>query len=186
MYTRFISIFGFLLLLFRLTGPDTGPDKGIRFVFKGHPYHLNHKIRLGSNVFGNRPDCNNLCQDTLSNRLIQKRHYVEIIRQDDSKEPHVGIALGFEFDESNGEFPYTPSYAVMQLKDFGWGGVEFSRRDTSNYTGVSDNVSNDFTLEVDSFKNNVISGRFSGLLLSGAGPMASVDTGIFRILLYRQ
>jgi hypothetical protein len=143
-------------------------------------------MKLESQSFRQRPQCNNACLDTMSNRYIQRRHYVEIIRQDDPVKPHFGIAMGFEFDETNGEYPYTPSYAVLQLKDFGWGGVEFSRRDTSNYTGVSNNVSDDLTIQVDSFKHNTIYGRFSGLLISGAGPMSPIDSGAFQVLLYRQ
>jgi len=142
-------------------------------------------MQSGARAFSQRMQCNNRCLDTLSNRYLTTKQYVEIIRQDDPIRPHWGIALGFEFDENNGDYPYSPEFAVVQLKDFGWGGVEFSRRDTSNYTGVSNAVSDDVTIEVDSFYNDTIYGRFSGLLLSGAGPMAAVDSGAFKVFLYR-
>lgn len=124
--------------------------------------------------------------DTLSNVYNVRQHYVEIIRQDDPYRPTLGMAMGFEFDEENGEYPYLPSRAVIQLKDFGWGGVEFSARDTSNYTGISDEVSDDITLEIEGYRNDTIFGRFSGVLLSGAGPMAPLEGGSFRVRLFRK
>ncbi len=124
--------------------------------------------------------------DTLSHVLYTSRQYVEIVRQDAPYNPRLGLALGFEFDEKNGEYPYTPAYAVMQLKDFGWGGVEFSTVDTLNYTGVSNNVSDDIFIEVDTFYRDTIVGRFSGLLLSGAGAMMPIDSGHFKVRLYRR
>jgi hypothetical protein len=160
---------------------------GVAFVFKGKSYFLNEKMRLGGPVFGPHDmHCNNACLDTLCNRYQAAKHYVELIRQDDGLHPTTGLALGFEFDESNGEYPYTPSYAVLQFKDFRWGGLEFSRQDTCNYTGLSDKVSDDLQIEIDSFINNTIYGRFSGLLLNGAGGMAVLDSGFFRIFLYRE
>jgi hypothetical protein len=123
--------------------------------------------------------------DTLSNWHSPTRRYVEIVRQDDPHRPRIGIALGFEFDENNGEYPYTPAHAVLQVKDFGWGGVEFSRRDTMNYTGVSNAVSDDLHIEVTDFRNDSIFGHFSGLLISGAGPMAPIERGEFAVRLYR-
>jgi hypothetical protein len=173
-----------LYLLSSFRAWDT-PSGGIFFRFKAQDYALTHTMQLDALAFRQRPQCNNRCLDTLSNRFLVDKQYVEIIRQDASAQPHWGIALGFEFDESNGEYPYTPANAVIQLKDFGWGGVEFSRRDTSNYTGVSNNISNDISVEIDSFINDTVYGRFSGLLLSGAGPMAVVDSGEFKVRLYR-
>lgn len=172
-----------LLAAFPVQPPQ---EAGIQFIFKGHAYQLKHKMQLGALTFGLYPNCNNACLDTLCNRLINKRRYIEIIRQDDAVHPKIGLALGFEFDEDNGTYPYTPSYAVAQLKDFSWGGVEFSKRDTFNYTGLSNAVSDDLTVELDSFVHDTIYGRFSGLLLSGAGPMAVVDSGSFKVKLYRQ
>ena len=90
----------------------------------------------------------------------------------------------FEFDEENGDYPYTPAFAVLQLKDFGWGGVEFDTRDTCNYTGVSNAVSDDLLIEIDDYRNDTIFGRFSGLLLSGAGGMAPLDSGHFAVRVY--
>jgi hypothetical protein len=164
----------------------TMQEPGIQFVFKGRAYQLQYKMQIGALTFGLHPNCNNACLDTLCNRLINNRHYIEIIRQDDPVHPKMGLALGFEFDEENGTYPYTPSYAVAQLKDFSWGGVEFSKRDTFNYTGLSNNVSDDLTVELDSFIHDTIYDRFSGLLLSGGGPMATVDSGSFKVKLYRQ
>jgi hypothetical protein len=122
--------------------------------------------------------------DTLSNWYDVEKNYVEIIRQDDPARPTIGIALGFEFDAENGDYPYTPERAVLQLKDFAWGGVEFSRNDTSNYTGVSDRISDDLTVEIDTFYRDTIVGRFSGLLLSGAGKMAWVEEGRFKVRVF--
>lgn len=124
--------------------------------------------------------------DTLSNWFDAEKNYVEIIRQDNPVQPTIGVAFAFEFDEENGEYPYTPAYAVLQLKDFGWGGVEFSPRDTMNYTGVSNAISDDLSIEVLGFQNDTISGKFFGVLLSGAGTMAPLDSGSFRIRLYRK
>ncbi len=124
--------------------------------------------------------------DTLSNWFDSEKNYVEVVRQDDPLQPQLGVALGFEFDEENGDYPYTPSQAIMQLKDFGWGGLEFSRSDTMNYTGVSNNISDDLVIEIDGFQNDTIWGRFSGLLLSGAGPMAQIENGTFRIKLFQK
>lgn len=124
--------------------------------------------------------------DTASNYYDSRRGYVEIIRQDSPVDPHCGIALGFEFDEANGDYPYTPAFAVVQFKDFTWGSVEFSATDTLNYTGVSDSVSDDVTIEVLSWRQDTITGRFSGLLLNGAGDLAPLDSGYFKVRLRRK
>lgn len=162
------------------------PDCGITFTLKNTAYALRHPMRTGARHFGPKADCNNACLDTLSNRYMVGKQYVEMIRQDHAVQPGIGIAIGFEFDEENGEYPYTPAYAVMQVKNFAWGGVEFSRRDTFNYTGVVNDFSDDFEIAVDSFVYDTIYGRFSGLLISGAGPMAPIDSGRFKIPLRRQ
>lgn len=142
-------------------------------------------MRRGPGNYLPRGSFSNAKLDTLSNWYDPEKKYVEIIRQDNAVNPATGMALGFEFDETNGEFPYTPSYAVLQLKNFGWGGVEFSPRDTLNYTGVSNEVSDDLTIEILDFQNDTITGTFSGLLLSGAGPMVPVEEGRFRVMVYR-
>ncbi len=162
------------------------PDTGVFFRFKGHDFSLHAPMQNGGGHYFPRGRLDNAQLDTLSNWFDPQRHYVEIIRQDDSVHPGLGLALGFEFDETNGDYPYTPEQAVLELKDFGWGGVAFSARDTLNYTGVSNAVSNDLTVEIDSFQRDTIYGRFSGLLLSGAGPMASLDNGRFVVRLYRR
>jgi len=147
---------------------------------------LTHPMRNGKSNFLPRGRFSDKKLDTLSNWFDAERHYVEIVRQDNPVRPTIGIALGFEFDEEVEEYPFTPAYAVLQLKDFGWGGVEFSPNDTLNYTGVSNDVSNDITIEILDFQNDTITGTFSGLLLSGAGPMAAIDSGTFRVRLYRK
>ncbi len=166
------------------TGPP--PDMGVFFRFKNHDFSLRAPMQNNGGKFFPRGRLDNARLDTLSNWFDPQRHYVEIIRQDDATNPGIGLALGFEFDETNGDYPYTPEQAVLELKDFGWGGVAFSARDTLNYTGVSNAVSNDLTVEIDSFQRDTIYGRFSGLLLSGAGPMAAIDNGQFKIGLYRR
>ena len=154
--------------------------------FKHQSLRLTARMRLGQIGFTQRGGLTNRDLDTLSNWYSPTRRYVEIIRQEDSAQPRYGIALGFEFDETNGEYPYTPAHAKIQVKDFSWGGVEFSQADTLNYTGVSNDVSEDFQVEVLGFRNDTIFGQFSGLLLSGAGPMAVIDSGYFRVRVYRR
>jgi hypothetical protein len=159
---------------------------GIYFRFKEREMLLLHPMRKGKANFLPRGNFSDKKLDTLSNWLDTGKNYVEIIRQDNPSRPSTGVALGFEFDEENGDYPYTPAYAVFQLKDFGWGGVEFSDRDTLNYTGVSNSVSDDITIEVLGFQNDTITGRFSGVVLSGAGTMAAIEEGSFRVRLYRK
>jgi len=176
-----------ILLLFALTclsGALPNPP-GIYFHFKKRDFALLHPMRQGDKNFLPRGNFSNKKLDTLSNWFSPEKQYVEIVRQDNPTQPTIGMALGFEFDEKNGEYPYTPAHAVLQLKNFGWGGVEFSPRDTLNYTGISNAVSDDLTIEILDFQNDTITGRFFGLLLSGAGPMTSIDSGYFRVRVYR-
>jgi hypothetical protein len=176
-----------ILSIFLLNRNPVQPSiDGIRCQFKHQTLHLTARMRLGQIGFIQRGGLTNRDLDTLSNWYSPSRQYVEIIRQEDSVQPRYGIALGFEFDETNGEYPYTPVHAKLQLKDFSWGGVEFSQADTLNYTGVSNEVSEDLLVEVLGFRNDTIFGQFSGLLLSGAGPMAQVDSGYFRVRVYRR
>jgi hypothetical protein len=175
-----------LILLFALLHcSPTGEPMGFFFRFKNRDFHLDQPMRRSDAAFAPRSGLSDPALDTLSNRFDPEKNHVEIIRQDHPTRPTIGIALAFEFDEDNGEYPYTPAYAALQLKDFGWGGVEFSRRDTMNYTGISNDVSDDFSIEILDFQGDTITGRFSGLLLSGAGPMASIDNGQFRVRLHR-
>lgn len=175
----------FLSVLLRCPAQSTAAPDGIYCHFKHRPLALVSGMRAGGKAFNRRGGLSNFDLDTLSNWFSPERKYVEIIRQDDPLTPQYGIALGFEFDEDNGEYPYTPAFAKLQLKDFRWGGVEFSFRDTFNFTGVSNDVSEDLSIQVDGFVRDTIFGRFSGLLLSGAGPMAPVDSGSFRAYVYR-
>ncbi len=183
----FVAI-GFILfaLAFTLSSDQPSPLYGLSFRFKNQNINLTKRMGLNPALLRQRGGLTDAQLDTLSNVFYQTRQYVEIVRQDHPWRPTLGLAIGFEFDENNGEYPYTPAYAVMQLKDFGWGGVEFSQVDTLNYTGVSDSVSDDIYIEVDSFYRDTIIGRYSGLLLSGAGPMVPIDSGYFRVRLYRK
>jgi hypothetical protein len=174
-----------LALACLLLSPAADPPEGIHCTFKNRPITLTARMQGGKGAYFPRGHYDNAKLDTLSNWFDPTADYVEIIRQDDPLQPSVGIALGFEFDEDNGEYPYTPARAVLQLKDFGWGGVEFSVRDTMNYTGVSNDVSEDLMVEVDGFQNDTIWGRFSGVLVSGAGSMAGIEEGRFRVRVYR-
>jgi hypothetical protein len=110
---------------------------------------------------------------------------VEIIRLDHPTAPALGFALAFEFDETNGNYPYTPSFVVAQLKSYRWGGVEFSSSDSLNYSAVSNDVSDDISMEVDSFIQDTIYGHFSGLFLNGSGGMGGVESGTFKVKLHR-
>lgn len=160
-------------------------QSGISCTFKDRTLLLSHPMQPSSDIMRQKGRRAIEQLDTLSNWFSPSKKYVEIVRQDHPSRPTLGIAIGFEFDEENGDYPYTPAHAVLQLKDFGWGGVEFSHRDTLNYTGISDEVSDDLHIEIDAYQNDTIFGRFSGLLLSGAGPMGSIEKGRFAIKLYR-
>ncbi len=175
-----------LLVLFLFNGAfsDPVPD-GVSCRFKKQHLTLTYGMRQTKKTFRQRGGLNNAQLDTLSNRYDPARKYVEIIRQDAPLDPHYGIAIGFEFDAENAQFPYTPAFSKIQFKDFRWGGVEFGLKDTFNFTGVTNTVSDDLTITVEGFKNDTIFGRFSGLLLSGAGTMEPIDSGGFRVLVYR-
>ncbi len=176
----------FILLAAALSFVFCPPDGGLRFRFKGKEWVLVHPMRNEKSPFLPHGRYSNAQLDTMSNCYFTDRKYVEIIRQDDPTRPKFGLAMGFEFDEDNGTYPYTPAYAVLQLKDFGWGGMEFDPRDTCNYTGVSNTVSDDLQIEIDSFSNETIYGRFSGLLLSGGDKMATLEEGQFAVKVYRK
>ncbi len=163
---------------------DGSLHQGVYFVFKNRAHWLRYPMETGSDSFQHQRQLWSRRLDTLSNWYSRERTYVELVRQDHATHPTLGIALGFEFDETFGEYPYTPQYARLQLKNFTWGGVEFSLRDTLNYTGVSNEFSDDLSVEVDYFDGDSIAGRFSGLLLSGAGPMAVLDSGTFAVRLF--
>jgi hypothetical protein len=172
-----------LAFLTDLTSADAA--SGISFRFKNKDIQLLHPMQRSDGRLHPRDGLSNASLDTLSNFFDPDANHIEIIRQDHPTRPTLGLALAFEFDETHGEFPYTPAYAAMQLKNFGWGGLEFSVRDTMNYTGVSNEVSDDFTIEIIEFNQDTITGTFTGLLLSGAGPMTPIENGYFRIKLYR-
>jgi hypothetical protein len=177
----------YLLICFALVAlAFAPPEQSFSFVFKGRNYILLHPMRMGKTPFARRTGLNNKQLDTLSNQYDQTRHYVEIVRQDDAVSPHFGIAMGFEFNAEKNDYPYYSRYAVMQLKDFGWGGVEFSTTDTFNYTGVSDEVSDDLDVIVDSFSQGVIYAHFSGVLLNGPGDMVEINEGKIAVKLYRK
>lgn len=182
MMLLFVSAMG-LFLSGQLPLADKG---GIFFRFKNKTYTLTAGMRPGALAFYQRGGVSPALLDTLSNWFDPEKNYVEIVRQDDPAHPGAGMALGFEFDEKNGEYPYTPAQAVLQLKNFEWGGVEFSACDTLNYTGVSNAVSDDVQIEIDGFVHDTIFGRFSGLLVSGAGQMTPIEEGRFRVKLYRR
>lgn len=176
----------FILSLFFHYPPGSLPaSDGLFCRFKNQTLALDYGMRMSKTSFRQRGGLRSQSLDTLSNWFSASQQYVEIIRQDDPVTPQFGIALGFEFDEANGEYPYTPAFAKIQVKDFRWGGVEFSLNDTLNFTGVSNEVSDDLTIQVDGFQNDTIFGHFYGLLLSGGGTMSPVDSGYFKARLYR-
>lgn len=181
-----LLVFLLLAILCRAGSPPSDPPAGVYFRFKQRDMLLVHPMRKGKSNYLPRGNFSDKKLDTLSNWYDVQNNYVEIIRQDAPARPSIGVAFGFEFDEENGEYPYTPAFAVFQLKDFGWGGVEFSDRDTLNYTGVSNAVSDDVSIEVLGYQNDTITGRFSGVLLSGAGTMTTIEKGSFRVRLHRK
>ncbi|MFN0014311.1 MAG: hypothetical protein ACKVU2_07150 [Saprospiraceae bacterium] len=143
-------------------------------------------MRREKNAPGHRALMTNAQLDTMSNVYTLSRRRVDIVRQDHPVVPHFGVALCFEFDEKNTGYPYFPASATIQFKDFSWGSVEFSSTDSCNFTGVTNEVSDDLSIQVDGYQNDTIFGRFSGVLLSAAGPMAELDNGQFRVLIYRK
>ena len=174
-------------MAFRFSGDPEEGEEGIFFKFKGIDFALQSRTQAPTARFVARSIEEHTAKaDTFSNVLYTDKQYVEIIRQDAAFEPMYGIALGFEFDERNGEYPYTPSHAVMQLKNFSYGGVEFSKADTSNYTGVFNDYSADFRIEVDGFEHDSIFGRFQGVLVSGSGEMQLLENGSFKVHLLRK
>lgn len=177
----------FWLILFWLipTPPQDYPQDGLTFDFRGDTFALQSRIRNGAGNFFPRNRLSNRQLDTMCNWYSPVRRQVSIIRQDDPLQPRYGLALIFEFTEEFEEFPFSPAEAAVQFKDFGWGGVEFSAADTCNYTGVSNAVSDDVTVVVEGFSNDTIYGRFNAVLLSGAGPMAFLENGRFRVRVYR-
>lgn len=162
-------------------------DPGIRFRFRNREYILQAPMRPARMTESMRARNNAAALlDTLSNCYYVAEQYVEIVRQDDPRRPQIGLALGFEFDENNGDYPYTPARAVLQLKNFGWGGVEFASNDTLNYTGLSNEVSDDLDIQVDAYRNDTIIGHFSGMLLNGAGGLAGLEAGRFAVRVYKR
>lgn len=152
-----LFLFCFLGFIGWYSGP-VQPPVGVQFTFKNATVTLTEKMALDTTRFRTRGEGPSFRFDTMSNVYFPDKQYVEFVRQDQSMQPRLGLAMGFEFDEKNGDYPYTPAHAVMQLKDFGYGGVEFSQRDTSNFTGVSDSVSDDISIEIEGFKNDTILG----------------------------
>lgn len=176
-----------LLLALSFEQANTFPnDPGIRFRLRDREYILLAPMRPDKMADAVGARARAAAQlDTLSNCYHLQEQYVEIVRQDRPTNPQVGLALGFEFDENNGEYPYTPAHAVLQIKNFGWGGVEFAANDTLNYTGVSNAVSDDLDIQVDYYRNDTIGGHFSGRLLNGAGGEAGLEEGRFAVRVYR-
>jgi hypothetical protein len=176
----------FPVWLFWANGHIPPTRHGISFYFKGQRYDLNAKMRLNNGGFGQRGGLARTYMDTVANCYYTNGNFVEILRQDHPKLPINGIALGFEFEADTDTFPYYPTKATIQFRDFTWGGIEFDAADTLNYTGLTNSVSDDVFFEISSFRNDTIEGRFSGLLLSGKGDMAPIDSGYFRVRLYRR
>ncbi len=91
-------------------------ESGISCTFKDRELLLSHPMQPSPEVLKQKGRRAAEQLDTLSNWFSPVRKYVEIVRQDHPVRPTLGIAMGFEFDESNGDYPYTPAFAVMQLK----------------------------------------------------------------------
>ncbi len=160
--------------------PENPPAcSGIDFYARNRSFNLPYPLGklLGAPAYGAHFYRARL--DTLSNWYSPSRRYVEIIRQDHPVQPLYGLAIGFEFHHSVDSFPYKPAYARAHFKDFSWGGLEFGSADSFNYTGVTNEVSNDLTIRVTAFYQDTIRGVFSAVLLSGAGPMLHLDSGTF-------
>ncbi len=158
---------------------------GIHFRANSRWFHLSYPAMRGGDKAPFGKSVRLMRWDTMSNWFSPSRGYVEIIRQDHPTNPLYGLALGFEFHDSIHIFPHAPTYVRAHFKDFSWGGKEFSRADSFNYTGLNNDVSNDLSLRVTDFHNDTIRGVFSAVLISGAGPMLHIDSGYFCVLLRR-
>jgi hypothetical protein len=162
------------------------PKTNVSFYFKGKKCEFSATMRKTKNGFTQRGGLSRNYLDTIASCFYVTSGFVEILRQDHPFEPTQGIALGFEFDENTPEYPYFPVKGTIQLRNYTWGGVEFSANDSLNYTGLTNAVSDDVFFEIQSFRNDTIEGRFSGLLLSGSGDMGQLDSGYFKVRLYRK
>ncbi len=181
-----ILVAWFLTRATLLSDNSTPPlcSNGLSFKIRDQEIHLTHPLGQAPNA----PSYSRIPRsrlDTLSHWYSPARRYVEIIRQDHPTQPQYGLALGFEFHEETDTFPYKPAYARIHFKDFSWGGPEFSAADSFNYTGVTNEISHDLTIRITAFHNDTIEGFFSGVLLSGAGPMLFLDDGFFCVQVRR-
>lgn len=121
-----------------------------------------------------------------SNAYFEDQNWVQIVRQDDFWNPTKGIGIGFSLHDELDSLPYRPDRVAMQFKDFLYGGQHFSQKDTANFSGIFNDINGDLKLEITEFENDTISGTFSGVLLSGSGKMAHLESGKFRIGLHRR
>ncbi len=181
-----VLLFGLVFFMSFALQNDERPAEFLNYKFKGKNFQLTFSNRFDTTRFSAKSPNFEKRLDSLSNVFYQEKNYIEIIRQDFSMRPTVGVAMGFEFEEANGEYPYSPAHAVLQLKDFRYGGVMFEKRDSMNFTGVSNDVSDDLDIQIEGFENDTIFGTFQGLLINAAGGMAQVSDGKFRVRLVRR
>ena len=161
---------------------------GISFQFKGKTIQLNERSYPDIEKVGVKGIASSSLEryDTSCNVFFEAENYVEIIRQDDKTQPSFGIAIGFEFSPGLDTLPYEIDQGVMQLKDFKFGGLQFSAQDSFNHTGVVNEFSQDFILIVTAFEKDTIEGTFKGVLLNGAGGLSHIENGQFRVGLMRK
>lgn len=182
------TFFAFLacFLLFSAFNPPAGePEEGIFFRFQGKNFELRERVRvLAEDCWGGWCQTNDEL-DTLCNVFLESKNRVKIIRQDDGFAPEFGIGLLFSFNPVTDSLPVLVETARLQFNDFRFGGLRASQSDRANFTGVTNSVSSDLKLTIERFDGEFIEGIFSGVLVNGAGGMAPIEEGQFRIRLFR-
>jgi hypothetical protein len=162
----------------------TEPEGFIQFNFQGKKVDLHERIRvLPEDCWGGFCQTNEEL-DTLCNVFLPKQGRVKIIRQDDGYDPMMGLGLLFQFNPAIDSLPFESPSAKLQIVDFHFGGMRSTASDRTNYTGVTNDVSSDLKLIIEHFEDDIITGTFSGVLVNGAGGMASIDGGKFRVRVF--
>ena len=163
---------------------ENGGEEFIRFRFKGREFELNQRIRtLPEECWGGWCQSNEQL-DTLCNIFVSEKKRVKIIRQDDGFDPATGIGLLFQYDPAVDSLPFLSPSARLQLVDFRFGGARGAQNDRANYTGVTNDVSSDFKLQIERVAGDTLIGTFTGVLVNGAGGMAPIEDGQFRIRVF--
>jgi hypothetical protein len=186
---KYLLLIFFAAMLSNFSMPPTlvessEPEGFIQFNFQGKTVDLHERIRvLPEDCWGGWCQTNEEL-DTLCNVFLPKQGRVKIIRQDDGYDPSMGLGLLFQFNPAIDSLPFESPSAKLQIVDFRFGGQRSSEADRANYTGVTNDVSSDLKLIIERFEDDIISGTFSGVLVNGAGGMASIESGRFNVRVF--